>query len=452
MARYSTLDPIAALATPWGESAIAVIRTSGKKSLSILGNLFRGKTSLQTAKGNTLCYGFIVDPVTRDRIDEVLVAVYKAPKSYTGEDSAEILCHGSLAILRKLLSLFTNNGFRQAGPGEFTMRAFLNNKMDLTRAEAVNEIVRARSDKAREAALNRLSGSVEARINLLKQKIKGILAKVELLLDYPEDEIDEETDFDPDAAEIEKMTENLLSTYNTGKIIQEGITVVIAGSTNAGKSTLFNLLLREDRSIVSDIHGTTRDFIEGFVTIEEISIRLFDTAGIRPTNHPIEVESMKRTDRIVKNAQVILYIVDAGRGLSAEDELFIESRSQKPNIVLVWNKIDANPGNSPAGFIPLSAKDGIGLDLLLKEILKCTFDNTTIRSGEPIIDSLRQKELLERCLSALRDFRKGQDGRMPLDVTAICLNDALNALGEITGEVTSQDVLESIFSQFCVGK
>lgn len=452
MSRYSTLDPIAALASPWGESAIGVIRTSGKKSLKILENLFKGRTPLHTAKGNTLRHGFIVDPATGEKIDEVLMTIYKAPKSYTGEDSAEILCHGSVAIIRSILTLLTREGFRQAGPGEFTMRAFRNKKMDLTRAEAVNDIVRARTDKARSAALHRLSGSVEGQITLLRQKFLSMLAKVEVTLDYPDDELDGNTDCETEAGEAERILVQLLSTYTTGKIIQEGITVVIAGSTNAGKSTLFNFLLREDRSIVSDIHGTTRDYIEGGLTIEGIPVRLYDTAGIRSTDHPVELESMKRTDRIVKNAHLILFVVDARQGITPEDELFLESQADRSRVIHVWNKIDSCTTECPESFVPVSAKLGKGIDILYKKIVTSLLGDTRLESGDAVIDSYRQKELLERTLSAIQDFRKGLAQEMPLDVISICLSDGLNALGEITGDVTSQEVLETIFSQFCVGK
>jgi tRNA modification GTPase len=452
MGKYSTLDPIAALASPWGESAIAIIRTSGKKCILLVEKLFKGKTPLHSITANTIRHGFIVVPDSGEKIDEVLVVIYKAPKSYTGEDVAEILCHGSVSIVRRILSLLRELGFRDASPGEFTMRAFLNKKMDLTRAEAVNEIVRARTDRGRAEALNRLSGAIEERINLLKRKLLTILAKVEVVLDYPDDEIDDDMRCDSEVAEVETMLQNLLSSYSTGKIIQEGVTLVIAGSTNAGKSTLFNLFLREDRAIVSDIHGTTRDYIEGFISMDGVPIRIFDTAGIRATENPLEIEGMKRTDKIVKNAQGIIYVVDANHGLSIEDEIFINSIKAKSRLILVWNKIDKSRNECPENFIAVSAKHGKGLDLLYQAIRENLLGVSNAEAGEPVIDSYRQKELLDRSLRAIKDFRKGQKDKLPLDVTAICLNDALNALGEITGDVTSQDVLESVFSQFCVGK
>jgi tRNA modification GTPase len=452
MARYSTLDPIAALATPWGESALAVIRTSGKESLLILEKIFRGRSPLSSAKGNTLRHGFIIDPKTDTRIDEVLLTIYRAPRSYTGEDSAEILCHGSPVIVRMILTLLESSGFREAGPGEFTMRAFLNKKLDLTRAEAVNDIVHARTEKARAAAFNRLSGVVENRIVGLKDKLLAVLARIEVLLDYSEDEVDGVGADYPEAAEAEEMASALLATFAGGKIIQEGITVVIAGSTNAGKSTLFNLLLREDRAIVSDIHGTTRDFIEGTVSIEGIPVRLFDTAGIRTTDHPIEIEGMKRTDKIVRNANIVLFVADAERGLTPEDEEFLASQAESGKVIRVWNKVDLSANSCPDGFVPVSAKQGSGIEAICAVIAEQALGDATIGAGDAVIDSYRQKELLERVLSAIRDFRKGLASGMPLDVIAICLNDGLNALGEITGEITSQDVLEAIFSRFCVGK
>jgi tRNA modification GTPase len=452
MITYSTEDPIVALASPPGESAIAVIRTSGAACFSILSPLFRGTVDLAHSTGHTLHHGILLDPSTGEEIDEIVAGIYRAPASYTGEDSVELFCHGSIPIIQRIIMLLTSNGFRKAGPGEFTLRAFLNRKMDLTRAEAVNEIIRAKTDRARAFALNRLSGSIKRKIDEIKKECVKILASVEIQIDYPDEETEHEINLLEQVMTIQEKLGRILGTYKTGRIIQEGISVVIAGSTNAGKSTLFNLLLREDRAIVSEIHGTTRDYIEGFIAIEGIPIRLYDTAGLRKTDHPVELEGIKRTDRLIENAHVLIFVIDAETGLTESKRQLIEEYKKKSHTIVLWNKIDKTAVPCPKGFIPFSAKEGTGLHRLNEEVVKGVLGSSSVRIGEPVIDSLRQKELLESCLSSLRDFEKGFSEGLPLDVLATCLQDAVEALGSITGEVTSSDVLATMFSHFCVGK
>jgi len=458
-------DSIAALATPWGESALAVIRVSGVHSLRLLDSLFRpacpGRPTLVDLPGHTVHHGAIMAAEGEGEpeiVDDVLVAVYRGPKSFTGEDGAEIFCHGSPVIIRRVLSLLTEAGFRFAGPGEFTLRAFLNRKLDLTQAEAVNEVVRAKSDRARAIALNRLSGAIEHKIDQIKQAVLRLSAAVELGLDYPEDEIE---DSDPAAAEQEaalcqEQLERLLATYRIGKLYQEGISVVLAGRTNSGKSTLFNRMLREDRAIVSEVHGTTRDYLEAVVTIDGIPMKLYDTAGYRDQADSIEAEGMRRTDSIVAAADLVLYLVDAEKGMAHQDEEFLDDRGQAGRTIPVWNKIDTRgvgQASNPSGFVAISAKEGKGFEALSRRIIEAVLDGAaSVDSGEPIIDSLRQKRLLERACRGIEDFRRGLKDSQPLDVLAVDLKEVLDALGEITGEVTSQDILNQIFSDFCVGK
>jgi tRNA modification GTPase len=458
-------DSIAALATPWGESALAVIRVSGADSLRLLDSLFRSASAavgtLAAVQGHTVHRGAIVVGDGEEEpeiIDEVLVAVYRGPKSFTGEDGAEIFCHGSPVIIRRLLELLTAAGFRFAGPGEFTLRAFLNRKLDLTQAEAVNEVVRAKSDRARAIALNRLSGAIEQKITQIKQAVVRLSAAVELGLDYPEDEIEENNPIarEEEAALCQEELERLLSTYRIGKLYQEGISVVLAGRTNSGKSTLFNRMLREDRAIVSEVHGTTRDYLEAVVTIDGVPIKLYDTAGYRDRADSIEAEGMRRTDSIVANADLVLYLVDAGEGLVVQDEEFLNARAQAGRTIPVWNKIDARGAEEtgcPPGFVAASAREGKGLEALSRRIIETVLKGAAaVDAGEPIIDSLRQKRLLECARQGIEDFRRGLGESQPLDVLAVDLKEVIDALGEITGEVTSRDILNQIFSQFCVGK
>jgi len=477
MKPFSTTDPIAALATPWGQSAIGVIRTSGEGCLDLLSALFRSasagsaagapggrgaafrpafaKNNLSQCRGYSIRHGFIEDD--ERQLDEVLITVYRKPRSYTGEDSAEIYCHGGMVIIREILELLLNKGFRQAEPGEFTQRAFLNGKMDLTRAEAVNEIIRSKTDRARQLALNRLSGGIEQKIQAVKETLIGISAAVEVRIDYPDDDLDHDPIDRERITFVQDELERLLSTYRTGKILQEGICVVIAGRTNAGKSTLFNLLLREERAIVSEIHGTTRDYIEGAISIEGIPIRLFDTAGLRDSHDALEREGMRRSDQIIRNADLMLFLVDATRGLEQEDRDLIQGYGDRVTVIPLWNKIDIAPKPAPGEYISISCQTGEGLSELHNRIAEGLLDGSTTESGEPIIDSLRQKNLLERCLNAVCSFKRGLainglGEEIPLDVLAVEIKEAIDCLGEITGEVVSEDILREMFSAFCVGK
>ncbi len=470
MDRYYPHDSIAALATPWGESALAVIRVSGAETLELLSPLFSGKVaaSLGETRGFTLRQGLLKNSRTGKPIDQVLIAVYKAPKSYTGEASAEIFCHGNPSIIRSILDTLQDRGFRSAGPGEFTLRAFLNGRMDLTEAEAVNEIVRSRTDRAAALALSRLSGSIEREVGAVKESVAGILAAVEVHLDYPEEDLDGTVV--PGAQGPDELLhgavqglERLLESYGIGKIMQEGINVVLAGRTNSGKSTLFNRFLGQDRAIVSAVHGTTRDYLEGLVAVKGIPVKLHDTAGYRfpesdsgegvPGVEEIEREGLRRTDRIIQDAHFIFYLVDAQTGIDPLDRSFFQGFEGDNRLIRVWNKIDLDCAACPPGFVPVSAREGQGLAALADKIAAGVFDgNTPLEAETAVIDSTRQKQLLEQALQALVRFREGLELKLPLDVLAVELKEALDSLGQITGEVTSQEILNKIFSSFCVGK
>ena len=449
--QYNNDDLIAALATPWGVSALAVIRTSGEGSIERIAQIFSEPDLLKNAEGYTMVYGSIVDPKQKEIIDRVIAAVYRAPKSYTGQESVEISCHGGMPGVLGIIKTLKEIGFRDAAPGEFTFRAFINKKMDLTRAEAVQEIVTSKTRKAQSLALNRLSGAVESRINKCKEGLLSIMSYIELQLDYPEDEIMEDADISiGDIIDIRTEIKILAESYGTGKIYQDGILIVIAGKTNAGKSSLFNLFLKEDRAIVSEIHGTTRDYIESWINIGGIPAALCDTAGLRDSEHPVEAEGIKRSKNVIKNARIILYLIDASIGISAEDRTHINN-DKNGKIITVWNKIDITDAPCPDGFIPISSKTGEGFPVLENEIRKRAIGECSF-SGDAVIGSLRQQELLEKTLTALDYVIKSAEAKKPLDILAVDMKDALDALGEITGEVTSADILENIFSNFCVGK
>ncbi len=451
---YYPDDCIAALATAWGESALSVIRTSGKGAIEKVGNCFLPSKRLIKAPGNSVVHGTFIDPDTGGPCDDVLAAVFRAPKSYTGQDSVELSVHGSMAGVEKIMQVLFKNGFRRAGPGEFTLRAFLSGKMDLTRAEAVREIVSAKSGKAHALALHRLSGGIEERINQVKSELTDIMTEIEIQLDYPDEE-PEAGDYRIPLSRIEELKKpvrELISTFTVGKVYQEGIHIVLAGRTNSGKSSLFNLFLREDRSIVSEVHGTTRDYIESWLTVRGVPVKLYDTAGLRKSEDIVETAGIERSERLIQNADIILYLVDGTEGVHPEEETFLTDARWKERTVVVWNKADCRPGPPPPGALVLSAVTGEGFSRLEEEIVERAFGGTTASEGEPVIDSVRQKELLERCAAALDQVGSGIESGAPLDMISLDVQEALQALGEITGEVTPADILNNMFSKFCVGK
>lgn len=449
---YDTDDSIVALATPWGSSALAIIRGSGSGSLQRLAPLFSSPSKIKAAEGGTAIHGYMQDYSTGEELDEVLVLVFRAPRSYTGEDGFDICCHGSLPGIAAILDTLRKAGFRDAEPGEFTLRGFLNGKMDLTRAEAVREIVESKSRKAHSLALKRLSGAIEKRVADIRTTLLETAAAIELVLDYPEDELEgfDEIDQAPVETAIADL-EKLLATFKTGRLYQEGVRVAICGKTNAGKSSLFNLFLKEDRSIVSNVHGTTRDYIESWISLRGIPVRLFDTAGLRDGGDEVEAEGIRRTSEIVASADLLLYLVDAQVGASDEDLAFIERHSGANGCLLVWSKADLAKLEPPPGYIGVSAVSGAGFDNLETAIADY-FAQAAYADNEAVIDSGRQKDCLETALEHLREVRSGLRANVSLDAVASDLQGALTAFGEISGEITGAEVLNLIFSRFCVGK
>jgi tRNA modification GTPase len=448
---YDRDDLICALATPMAESALAIVRCSGEGILEKTAEVFKSGESLIKTPGNTVVYGHIVNPDNGQVIDEVLASVFRAPRSYTGQDSVEFSCHGSLPGIQAILSLLNGIGIRQASPGEFTFRAFLNGKMDLTRAEAVQDIVSAKSLTSQNLAMNRLSGAIEREINKTKNKILALTAAVSISLDYPDDEIDDKVHIDfPLLRSAREDMDRLLGTYGTGRVYRDGIRLVLTGQTNAGKSSLFNLILREERSIVSEIHGTTRDFLESWISLGGIPVRLYDTAGLRESDNPVEKEGIRRAGEIVEQANIILYLVDSTRGLTPEDRVFLE-REDQPPLIPLWNKADLTNEPAPEGFIPISAVTANGFEALEKRVTSLIWEGMG-ETGDVVIDSHRQKELLEEARENLKRFEQGLNDNLPMDILSEDLRGALNNLGEITGEVGTEDILDTMFSRFCVGK
>jgi tRNA modification GTPase len=447
---HSPDDPIAALATPAASSALAVIRVSGPGSLRLLSPMVAHSFDPAAARGHTVHRCVIRDG--SEDVDEVLIAVFKSPKSYTGEDGAEISCHGSLPVIRRLLSLLSRSGFRAAGPGEFTQRAFLNGRMGLTQAEAVDEIVRAKTDRARGLALQRLCGAIEARVRQASDALLDLRASLEVLIDYPDEQSDQDVEVGK-LDEAERIVGELARTFRQGKVFQEGVSIAIAGATNAGKSSLFNLLLRQDRAIVSEIHGTTRDWLESTASIEGIPVRLFDTAGLRATEDPVETESIRRTREVIRAVDAVVYLVDGTRGTDAADRQLIQAWGGPAPLLRVWNKADL-PGCLPApeGFLTLSVVSGSGFEELQRAIAEAALGGAPSDGAEPLVDSERQRDLLARALSGLQRLRASFSAGATPDLLAVDLADAMDALAEITGAVTSAEILDRMFSRFCVGK
>ena len=460
-------DPIAATATALAPAALGIVRTSGKGCIDKIAAVFSRPKALLAAGANTLVYGWIIEHTQRDgtpydrRIDEVMLGVYRAPKSFTGEDMVEIYCHGGVSVVREILALLLRSGFRQAERGEYTFRAYINGKADLTKAEAVREIIDSKTGASRQRAASRLSGGLLERINSVKKLITDSLASIEVAIEYPEDEETIADSFDSSKlTTAQRELALLVDSWRSERLYQEGEKVVLCGRTNAGKSRLFNALLKEDRSIVSDIEGTTRDYLESTVSFDGIPATIFDTAGLRWTSDPIEAQGVERTKELSCDADLLLYLVDSVQGLNDEDKDFIASASKKAPVILVWNKSDKEdalplppPCEDWQDAVSISAKMGIGIGDLIDAVKRLLTAGTDTTKDSVGLGSERQKEsvaeALERVTHALKTAESGEYG---LDAVVQDLEDSLDSLGEVTGEVTPDDILESIFSHFCVGK
>jgi tRNA modification GTPase len=443
--RYGDQHPIAARATPPGRGALALIRTSGERALEILGVVFSRPKALLAAPGNSVVYGWIVDPVSSVRIDEVLVSVYRAPASYTGEDAADISCHGGAAVVRAVLDALNSAGFDDALPGEFSFRAFVNGKLDLTRAESVMELVSAETEAAARRAVVRLSGALEQELAAVKENIVEALASAEILLDYPEEEIEGTVRWRDAVGRAIVRLETLSAGFGRGRIHGEGALAVIAGKPNAGKSSLFNALLAEDRSIVTEFPGTTRDWIEARLLIEDIPVRLVDTAGLRDASgETAEETGIRRSRELIDGADLVFYVIDGAAGPDDADKVFMEADGMEKRTIVVWNKADIAP--LPPGFpaVEISAATGAGLQRL------CAEAATVLGEGETLsgFGTVRQNELSLRAAAALREAVVQEN----LELAPLSLREALEALGEITGNIASPNILEAMFSRFCVGK
>ena len=458
-------DTIAAIATPYGEGGIGIIRISGEESERILDEVFKPFNTDQgplSDESRRLLYGHIVDPDTGDTIDEVLAVFMKGPHTYTGEDVAEIDCHGGIVPLRKTLDLVYRYGAVPAEKGEFTKRAFLNGRIDLSQAEAVIDLIRAKADKSFDVAMDQLEGKLSREIQKIRAGLMDLLVELTVNIDYPDEDIEVITyeELTEGLKRARASVDRLLASSNTGRLISEGIRVAIIGKPNVGKSSLMNALLRESRAIVTDIPGTTRDTIEEALSIDGIPVVLTDTAGIRETSDKIETIGIERSKASVGNADLVLFMIDGSRELDEEDT-FIAEHLEPGKTVIVINKTDLEQKVSKediqalaegADIIETSLADEAGTEIVEKTILSRVMSGETVQGQSVTVTNVRHEKLLRDAAQSIRDALVLTGHEEPLEIIEIDVNQAYESLGEIIGESVGDDIIDEVFSRFCLGK
>lgn len=462
MATVTEFDTIAAISTPPGEGAISIVRMSGEEAVSIAQKVFLGK-DLTQAKSHTINYGHIVDPKTHEEIDEVMVSLMLAPKTFTREDVVEINCHGGIVATNRILQLLLVNGARLAEPGEFTKRAFLHGRIDLAQAESVMDLIRAKTDRSMKIALNQLDGNLSHLIDSLRKDILDVLAQVEVNIDYPEyDDVEEMTTklLKEKAIEIKQRIEQLLKTASQGKIMREGLATALVGRPNVGKSSLLNHLLHEDKAIVTDVAGTTRDVIEEYVNVSGVPLKLIDTAGIRETDDKVEKIGVERSKKAIEQSDLVLLVLNAAESLTKEDLELIRLTNDKKRIIIL-NKTDLEEKldrkelaeiseNAPVYATSILKNEGV--EALEEAISKLFFNGIENSQSTVMVTNARHIALLKKAQNSLDSVLEGISSGMPVDLVQIDMTEAWNLLGEITGESYEDELLDQLFSQFCLGK
>lgn len=455
-------DTITAISTPIGEGAIAIVRLSGPEAISITEQIFKGK-SLSEADSHTIHYGKILDPQTQEVAEEVMVTLMRGPKTFTREDVVEINCHGGMVAVNRVLEIILSKGARLAEPGEFTKRAFLHGRIDLSQAEAVMDLIRAKTDKAMSVALKQMDGRLSGLIQTLRQDLLETVAHVEVNIDYPEyDDVEEMSNevMRDKTKEVHREIDNLLQVAKQGKILREGLATAIIGRPNVGKSSLMNALVQENKAIVTEIPGTTRDIIEEYVNVRGVPLRLVDTAGIRETEDIVEKIGVERSRKVLKESDLILFVLNHNEKLSEEDEKLFEAIQGLEYIVII-NKTDLEQNldldrvkelaeGNPIVTTSLLVEAGIDK---LEQAIADTFFSGEIDTGDlTYVSNIRHIQLLKHAKEALEDAMQGLEMEMPLDIVQIDVTRTWEFLGEIIGDTASDSLIDQLFSQFCLGK
>lgn len=457
-------DTIAAISTPPGEGGISIVRISGSDAMKVAEKIYRGKNLAKVAS-NTINYGHIVDPSDHNsEVDEVMVSVMRAPKTYTKEDIIEINCHGGIVATNKILQLVLSNGARMAEPGEFTKRAFLNGRLDLSQSEAVMDLIEAKTDESMKAALNQLDGNLSHLIKHLRQDILDVLAQVEVNIDYPEyDDVETMTSklLMDKSKELKAQIDQLLKTAKQGKVLRDGLNTAIVGRPNVGKSSLLNRLLHEDKAIVTDVPGTTRDVLDEYVNVSGVPLHLVDTAGIRDTEDKVEKIGVDRSRNAIKQADLVLLVLNASEPLTDEDRELLDLTQKSKRIILLNKtdlpeKINVNELKQryhAENIIKTQATKDNGTQSLEDTIAKMFF-NGGIKSSQNdvMVTNARHISLLQRASDSLQSVENGLNNGMPVDLVQIDMTNAWDLLGEITGDSYDGELLDQLFSQFCLGK
>ena len=460
------METIAAISTAIGNGGIGIIRMSGKETFQILSKIFKNSKNeelkIEQIKGYTIQYGYIIDNETNEKIDEVLVSFFKNPKSYTREDMCEINSHGGMIVEKKILELCLKNGAILAEPGDFTKRAFLNGRIDLSQAESIMDLINSKTEKEAKASINQLEGDLSNKIKEIRHDLLDVMADIEASIDYPEYDIEEVTNKKAlDILEnVNKKLDALKDSFRSGKILKEGIKTAIIGRPNAGKSSLLNRILKEERAIVSEIEGTTRDTIEEFITIKGIPLKIIDTAGIRKTSDTIEEIGVKKALNIANEAELILAIFDNTKEINEED-LEILNLIKDKNAIILLNKIDVGDLkldkrkellSTNKKIIKISAKEGSGIEELYKEIERMFQIEGLETGGETIITNIRHKNQIGLAIKNIDEAKMAVLNNLPIDIISISIKQSLEELGKITGQNVSEDIINEIFSKFCLGK
>lgn len=457
-------DTISAIATATGEGGIGIVRMSGPEAVAVADTLFCGVSGKKAGalRPFQAAYGTVVDPAAGVCVDEVLVIVMKAPRSYTREDVVEIHCHGGIMPLRRVLELTLANGCRLAEPGEFTKRAFLNGRLDLSQAEAVIDVIRAKSEASLRMAVSHLSGALAVQVRSIREQLLGLIAHLEAMIDFPEEDIGElgVGEISAGIGNARLLVERLLATAAAGRVLRDGLSTVIIGKPNVGKSSLLNALVRDERAIVTDIPGTTRDTIEEYITVRGIPLRLIDTAGIRTTEDLVEKIGVDRAKDMTTQADLIILMLDRSLPLTNDDREVFQLLSDKTAIILlnksdlpsVWSVAEIAELAEKHAIIEVSVRTGLGLDKLEAQIVQLVYSGQVEQAEGAFVSNVRHIHLLKSVLGYLTGAETASSAGMPVDCVVIDLRAAWEHLGMISGDTVGEDIIDEIFSRFCIGK